>query len=65
MIRLFCNRNTATVTLPLHAATSVVANNALPQGGQFMGGSSGKFDYNNNGLELNVHQNDQNAIHLF
>lgn len=49
-------------TLPLHAATSVVANNALPQGGQFMGGSSGKFDYNNNGLELNVHQNDQNAV---
>lgn len=49
-------------TLPLHAATSVVANNALPQGGQFMGGSSGKFDYNNNGLELNVHQNDQNGV---
>ena len=49
-------------TLPLHAATSVVANNALPQGGQFMGGSSGKFDYNNNGLELNVHQNDRNAV---
>lgn len=49
-------------TLPLHAATSVVANNALPTGGQFMGGSSGKFDYNNNGLELNVHQNDQNAV---
>lgn len=49
-------------TLPLHAATSVVANNALPTGGQFMGGSSGKFDYNNNGLELNVHQNNQNAV---
>ena len=49
-------------TLPLHAATSVIGNNTLPQNGQFVGGSSGKFDYNNNGLELNVHQNDQNAV---
>lgn len=27
-------------TLPLHAATSVVANNALPQNGQFFNGNN-------------------------
>ena len=49
-------------TLPLHAATSVIGNNTLPQNGQFVGGSNGNFNYNSNGLELDVHQNGQNAV---
>lgn len=49
-------------TLPLHAATSVVANNALPQGGIFAGGDAAGSIKQNGNLELNVNQNFQNAV---
>ena len=49
-------------TLPLHAATSVVANNALPQGGVFAGGDAAGSIKQNGNLELNVNQNFQNAV---
>ena len=64
-------------TLPLHAATSVIANNALPQNGQFLGndGFMKGTEINNghkfeglgsitkpNDLTMNVHQNEQNAV---
>lgn len=49
-------------TLPLHAATSVVANNALPQGGVFAGGDAAGSIKQNGNFELNVNQNFQNAV---
>lgn len=49
-------------TLPLHAATSVVANNALPQNGIFAGGDAAGSIKQNGNLELNVNQNFQNAV---
>lgn len=42
-------------TLPLHAATSVVANNALPQNGQFFNGNEfiqGKANEKGNGFDF-------------
>ena len=64
-------------TLPLHAATSVIGNNTLPQNGQFFDGN--KFTQGTvienghnfegigsitkpNDLTMNVHQNNQNAV---
>lgn len=49
-------------TLPLHAATSVVANNALPQGGQFVGGSAAGSIVPKGDLQLDVSQKYQNAV---
>lgn len=46
-------------TLPLHAATSVIANNTLPSGGQFV---HGKGNIASSGLEMNITQNGQNAV---
>ena len=50
-------------TLPLYAATSVVANNALPQGGQFFNDKLGTILQNpNNSLEMNITQSVNNAV---
>lgn len=49
-------------TLPLHAATSVVANNALPQNGQFVGGSAAGSIVQKGDLQLDVSQKYQNAV---
>lgn len=46
-------------TLPLHAATSVIANNTLPSGGQFI---HGEGNIASSGLEMNITQNGQNAV---
>ena len=46
-------------TLPLHAATSVIANNTLPSGGQFV---HGEGNIASSGLEMNITQNGQNAV---
>lgn len=46
-------------TLPLHAATSVIANNTLPTGGSFVHGNG---SITSAGLEMNVIQNGQNAV---
>ena len=46
-------------TLPLHAATSVIGNNTLPTGGNFVHGSG---DIKSSGLEMNIVQNDRNAV---
>lgn len=46
-------------TLPLHAATSVIANNTLPTGGSFVHGSG---DITSSGLEMDIVQNGQNAV---
>lgn len=46
-------------TLPLHAATSVIANNTLPTGGSFVHGSG---DIKSSGLEMDIVQNGQNAV---
>lgn len=46
-------------TLPLHAATSVIANNTLPNGGQFI---HGEGNIASSGLEMNITQNGQNAV---
>ncbi len=45
--------------LPLHAATSVIANNTLPSGGQFV---HGEGNIASSGLEMNITQNGQNAV---
>ncbi len=46
-------------TLPLHAATSIIANSTLPVGGNFAHGSG---SIASSGLEMNVVQNGQNAV---
>lgn len=46
-------------TLPLYAATSVIGNNTLPTGGNFVHGSG---DIKSSGLEMNIVQNDRNAV---
>lgn len=46
-------------TLPLHAATSVIGNNTLPSGGQFV---HGEGNIASSGLEMNITQNGQNAV---
>lgn len=46
-------------TLPLHAATSVIANNTLPSGWQFV---HGEGNIASSGLEMNITQNGQNAV---
>lgn len=46
-------------TMPLHAATSVIANNTLPSGGQFV---HGEGNIASSGLEMNITQNGQNAV---
>ena len=46
-------------TLPLHAATSVIGNNTLPTGGNFVHGSG---EIKSSGLEMNIVQNDRNAV---
>lgn len=46
-------------TLPLYAATSVIANNTLPSGGQFV---HGEGNIASSGLEMNITQNGQNAV---
>lgn len=53
----------ALYTMPIYAATSVIANNALPSGGEVIAG-----DFNGNpnswasGLEMNIHQNSVNGV---
>lgn len=49
-------------TLPLHAATSVIANNTLPQNGQFVGGSAAGSIVPKGDLQLDVSQKYQNAV---
>ena len=50
-------------TLPLHAATSVVANNALPENGHFVNDKLGTILKNpNNSLEMNITQSVNNAV---
>ena len=49
-------------TLPLHAATSVIANNTLPSGGQFVGGSAAGSIVQKGDLQLDVSQKYQNAV---
>lgn len=49
-------------TLPLHAATNVIANGTLPQNGQFVGGDAAGSIVQNGDLQLNVSQNYQNAV---
>ena len=46
-------------TLPLHAATGVIANNTLPSGWQFV---HGEGNIASSGLEMNITQNGQNAV---
>ena len=46
-------------TLPLHAATSVIGNNTLPTGGSFVHGNG---SITSAGLEMNIVQNDRNAV---
>lgn len=50
-------------TLPLHAATSVVANNALPNFDKVMSGTLEKNpDISNNGLTMDITQTSHNAV---
>lgn len=49
-------------TLPLHAATSVIGNNTLPQNGQFVGGSAAGSIVPKGDLQLDVSQKYQNAV---
>lgn len=49
-------------TLPLHAATSVIGNNTLPQNGQFVGGSAAGSIVQKGDLQLDVSQKYQNAV---
>lgn len=49
-------------TLPLHAATSVVANNALPQGGQSLTGNHEIPVLNPGDLEMTIKQDGANGI---
>ena len=49
-------------TLPLHAATSVIGNNTLPQNGQFVGDSAAGSIVPKGDLQLDVSQKYQNAV---
>lgn len=49
-------------TLPLHAATSVIGNNTLPQNGQFVGGNAAGSIVPKGDLQLDVSQKYQNAV---
>lgn len=53
----------ALYTMPIYAATSVIANNALPTGGEVIAGKfQGSPDSWASGLEMNIHQNSVNGV---
>lgn len=53
----------ALYTMPIYAATSVIATNALPTGGEVIAGKfQGSPDSWASGLEMNIHQNSVNGV---